>query len=89
MMSYIMNWLESEMEVRFDILIDVSSAPVIFNLPKLRKAMERMQSGEVLKIKAMSMWEGGEIHDLASQTRCDVVCSKTVGRMSECLIRKP
>jgi TusA-related sulfurtransferase len=82
-----MNLQDPGMEVRFDILIDVSSAPVSLNLPTLRKAMERMKSGEVLKVKALNI--EGEIRSLASQARCDVVCSRTVGSLSECLIRKP
>jgi TusA-related sulfurtransferase len=84
-----MNLQEIEMEVRSDILIDVSSAPVTLKLPTLRKEMERMRSGEVLKVKTMSMRDGGVIRELALQTRCDVLCSKMVGRLAECLIRKP
>ena len=76
------------MEVRFDNMIDVSSTPFVFSLRRVRKAMECLQMGDTLKVRAMSLWDGGEIHDLAYRTKCDVIYCKTDGCISECLIRK-
>lgn len=76
------------MEMRFHILIDVSAAPFAFSAGQLRKALERMHAGDILKVRARSERDGGDIRAVAKEAECDVVCSGISGYFYECLIRR-
>lgn len=76
------------MEIRCDVLIDVSSAPFAFSSERVRLALAGMPRGEVLKVRLRGETAGARIHDIARDAGCDVVCSGRWGCLHECLIRK-
>ena len=76
------------METRFHILIDISSMPFALAAERLRKALMRLQAGDVLKVRTRSERDGGSIFAVAREVECDVVCNGTSGYFYECLIRK-